>query len=230
MTATKEKPVPCIFIAPAGTPLFVGNALGKADHPEHLPYARAGFAVIAYEISGDLAEGATNSQARDAIREFRAADAGIYNASAAIDYAIKALPMIDPAHLAVAGHSSAGTLALLVAEHDRRIKACIAYAPCTDVPGRLEKPMPMLEQMSPGIEDFLREHSPNTGADKLHCRLFLFHSEEDANVLISQSADFVAEVRRTNPDVTFVRAPTGDHYHSMIDQGIPAAIQWLKGE
>lgn len=44
------RPMPCVFIAPAGVPPFVGNGFGtdldRQRHPEHLPYVRAGFAVV----------------------------------------------------------------------------------------------------------------------------------------------------------------------------------------
>src|SRR5947209_13976462 len=35
--------LPCVLIAPAGTPLIFGINLNEGDRPEHLPYVRAGF-------------------------------------------------------------------------------------------------------------------------------------------------------------------------------------------
>lgn len=39
-------PTPCVFVGPAGSPLFLGMDLGPGDQAEHLPYVRAGFAVV----------------------------------------------------------------------------------------------------------------------------------------------------------------------------------------
>ena len=34
--------------------------------------------------------------------------------------------------------------------------------------------------------------------------------------------------KRSNPNVTLVTVAGGDHYNSMINEGIPAAIRWAK--
>ena len=47
------KSLPCVFIAPAGAAMW-GMTLGDGDRREHVPYALAGFAVVAYEVSGDV--------------------------------------------------------------------------------------------------------------------------------------------------------------------------------
>ena len=50
------KSLPCILIAGAGSNLITGMDLGDGDRPEHLPYVRSGFAVLAYELDGMLPE------------------------------------------------------------------------------------------------------------------------------------------------------------------------------
>jgi hypothetical protein len=47
--------LPCILIAGAGSNLITGMDLGDGDRREHLPYARAGFAVLAYELGRQAA-------------------------------------------------------------------------------------------------------------------------------------------------------------------------------
>ena len=44
----------CVFIAPAGAPMYAGNVLDTNDRPEHLPYVQAGYAVVALEIDGQV--------------------------------------------------------------------------------------------------------------------------------------------------------------------------------
>lgn len=46
------KPVPAIFIAPAGSGSIFGMRLAEGDQAEHIPYAAAGYIVVAYELSG----------------------------------------------------------------------------------------------------------------------------------------------------------------------------------
>jgi hypothetical protein len=64
--------------------------------------------------------------------------------------------------------------------------------------------------------------------DHLHCPVFLFHAEDDTNEPIARSAEFVAELTPFNSRVTFYRARSGNHYQSMIRQGIPQAIRWMQ--
>src|SRR5262249_49853025 len=71
------KPIPCVFIAPAGVPPFVGNGFGpdldRQRNPEHLPYVRAGFAVVAYDVDGELAnrDDVTYEQVKTAATAFK---------------------------------------------------------------------------------------------------------------------------------------------------------------
>lgn len=225
-----QKKIGCVVIAPAGTRLFHGIGLGEGDRAEHLPYARAGFAVVAYEIDGPLeGEQPIPGQVSDAGRAFVQADAGLANAQAALLYVATRLPMVDPNRLYVAGHSSAATLALTVAESEPTIRGCIAFSPCTDVEGRLgQDTLSELETSAPGMRSVLARTSPKNNAARLRCPLFLFHAKDDNNVPISESETFVSLVKQNNQLVKFVRAPSGGHYDGMISQGIPQAIQWLK--
>jgi hypothetical protein len=49
--------LPCILIVGAGATLYSGMKLGDSDVPEHLPYVRAGYAVLAYEVETDRMQG-----------------------------------------------------------------------------------------------------------------------------------------------------------------------------
>lgn len=222
--------LPCVFIAAAGSNLISGMSLGEGDRPEHLPYARAGFAVVAFGLDGAMRRDRepTDEDIIEAYDSFRAAEAGVANARMAIDYALAKIPQVDPERLYVAGHSSAATLALLVAEREPRVKACAAYAPVTDVERHLGKEA--VEQLSvlDGFREFVRENSPLKHAGALRVPLFLFSADDDSTVPPEQSARFAEAVRKTNPDVTYVRAKSGNHYDSMIKEGVPQAVEWLR--
>jgi dipeptidyl aminopeptidase/acylaminoacyl peptidase len=231
-------PIPCIFIAPAGVPPFVGNGFGtdldRQRYPEHLPYVHAGFAVVAYDTDGELShpDNVTYEEVKAAAASFKDAEAGVFNARHAIDYVLKMVPAIDPKRLYAAGHSSAGRIALLVAENDPRITACVAYAPVTDVERRVRENARdagrYLHSNLAGFDDFLERTSPLRQAARLHCPLFLYHSSEDHRISITDSEAFATALTATNPQVTFIRGTRGDHYDSMIDDGLPRAIDWLK--
>jgi len=234
-----DEPMPCVFIAPAGVPPFLGTGFGphldEEQNPEHLPYVRAGFAVVAYDTDGEVAnlDEVTFEQVQVAAAAFRNAGAGVLNARHAIDYVLKMVPQIDPKRLYSAGHSSAGRIALLLAESDPRIAACVAYAPVTDVERRVNERVPdvgrHLEANLAGFREFLRDTSPARQIEKIRCPVFLFHAEDDSVISIAESEAFAATLKKSNPHVTFVRVARGDHYESMIDEGVPKAIEWLRG-
>jgi dipeptidyl aminopeptidase/acylaminoacyl peptidase len=225
----KPSKIPCVLIAPAGTRLFHGIGLAEGDRPEHLPYVRAGFAVVAYEVDGLLAEKASGKALLKAAQEFKNAEAGLVNARAALDYAIAKIPQLDPSRIYTAGHSSAGTISLLVAEREPRVRAAVAYAPASNVEKFLgEERVAAFSSIMPDYREFLKRTSPHAGAKDLHCPLFLFHAEDDRNVAIAESENFAKEVSSHNPAVTFVRAAKGGHFSAMSNEGIPKAIEWLK--
>ena len=219
-----------VLVPPAGSTLCVGMALAEGDRPEHYPYVKAGFAVVAFEIDGHVANTPEASDAAlvNCSREFRDARAGLDNAKAALDFALAKVPTLDTERVYVAGHSSAATLALFVAEFEPRVKACAAYAPCPDVASLLAPFTPDLESDLRGFGEFLKISSPQMHAEQLNCPLFLFYAEDDTAVRVRQSVNFYERVRRTNSRVTLVKTATGGHYNSMIREGVPKAIALLK--
>lgn len=221
--------IPCVLVAPAGTRMFHGATLGEGDRPEHLPYVRAGFAVVAYELDGPLEDDASEEEMFQAAERFKRAEAGLLNARAALDYALAKIPQVDPARIYTAGHSSAGTTSLLVAEREPRVAASVAYAPVTDLEKYFgEQALAELSEVMPDYPEFVKRVSPLAGLKELRRPLFLFHAEDDDMAPIAESAKFAAEASKHNPAVTFVRAAAGGHYDAMLKEGVPKAIAWLK--
>jgi dienelactone hydrolase len=221
--------LPLVLVPPAGSTLVAGMDLGDGDRTEHYPYVGAGFAVGSFEIDGHVPEqGASDAVVLKGAREFRDSRAGLNNAKAALDYLLAKSPDVDPNRIFIAGHSSAATLALLVAEHEPRIKGCLSYCGVPDVETRLARAIPQLERAIPGYRDFIRFSSPKTHVEKLKCPVFLFHARDDTNVPVSQTTTFAALLKRTNPDVTLDTSARGGHYQSMINAGIPKGIAWMR--
>jgi dipeptidyl aminopeptidase/acylaminoacyl peptidase len=224
------KSLPCVFVAPAGTPFITGQRLGIDDRPEHLPYVKAGFAVIAYELDGQRTVH-TDAALLAAISQFMAVHGGVDNAHTAVDYALVRMPEIDPERLYAAGHSSAANLALDVAAADPRIKACCAYAPCPDLRKRL-KPrfVASVSQKLPEFGAFIDSASPSQHIDELKAKpVMLFTAADDKNIPTQSVRDFAADLRQAGAaQVKLVTADSGGHHQSMIDMGIPAGIEFLK--
>ncbi len=211
---------PLVVIAPAGAHMFDGMSLGEGDVPEHLPYVEGGYVVVAYDVSGPIERAGSEFEAA---RAFMAADAGVADGKRAIDFALRTLD-VDPGKIAVAGHSSAATIALTLAQNDPRVKACLAYAPVIDVPGRLGETLPALEQRVPGITDQLTRFSPLGKPQEPKSPTLIFHAREDDNVPRGPIVAFAA----SRPNIKLIEVPSGGHYDSMIAEGIPAGMAFLK--
>ncbi len=217
-----------VIVPPAGSTLMAGMDLSDGDRLEHYPYVKAGFAVASFEIDGFVPNARSEAALLKGAREFRDSQAGLANARAMLDFVLAKVPSIDPNRVYIAGHSSAATLALLVAEHDPRIKACAAYAPVTDVEARLAKAIPAIEGALPGYREFLHASSPKTHASKLTCPVFLFHAEDDANVPLRDTTTFATLLKKSNSNVTLATTRQGGHFDSMVREGIPKGIAWFQ--
>lgn len=221
--------LPCVFIAPAGTNLITGMIQGDGDRAEHLPWVRAGFAVVAYELDGYPGElQAAGDQALDrGIRQFLAARAGLVNARVAIEYALARIPEIDPDRLATAGHSSAAAVSVLVAENEPRIRACVAFAGPHDIADEVGGGA-AIQLRRAGFGALVDRFSPSSGVASLGCPLFLFHAMDDTVVPPRQTQKFAADAQALGKDVTVKLVPRGGHYRPMIAEGLPAAIEWAR--
>jgi acetyl esterase/lipase len=222
--------LPCILIAGAGSNLITGMDLGDGDRAEHLPHVHAGFAVLAYELDGALPENSNQDMqalARSSTA-FLNAQAGLINARVAIEYATTQVPSIDPKRLYTVGHSSAATVALLVAENEPRIAGCVGFAPAVDVKKNFPpQAQQAVLQLVPGADQFFTRFNPIANESKIACPLFLFYAEDDAR-FASQVRELGARLQAAGKQVTVSSVASGGHYDSMIQEGVPRAIEWLK--
>lgn len=221
--------LPCIVIAGAGSNLISGMGLGDGDRPEHLPYAKAGIAVVAYELDGPE-RGESEQDLEAAYQAFRGSRAGMVNARNAIDFILAHVPEVDSRRIYSCGHSSAGTAALLAAEHDSRLAGCIAFAPCCDVTEHLTPAgIRALGLVLPGLADFAVQSSPVTHRQRLTRPVFLFHAEDDDVCDIADTRDLADKLRSQGVDVSLATTSSGGHYDAMVQEGIPQAIAWIQG-
>jgi dipeptidyl aminopeptidase/acylaminoacyl peptidase len=227
MPKVRKGDVPAVVIAAAGAPPFAGKSLGQGDQAEHIPYAQAGFIVVAYETNGEYDESKANLGAITAARTFKEADAGIKNGRSAVEYATR-LAGVKEDCVFVAGHSSAGTMALRMAQVDPRVKACVAYAPATDITAHLADGMKLFNTVIPGYAAFAESRSPQAFAPALRTPTLIFHADDDTTVTKSETDKFIKAAQAAKRSVTYKTTASGGHYDSMINEGITEGIAFLK--
>jgi dienelactone hydrolase len=220
--------LPCVLITAGGSSLLKGMELTEGARLEHLPYVRAGFAVLAYELDGPLAHGRDASQAEmsEAIIRFLAARVGLVNAQVALRFAVEKVPQVDPRRIYTAGHSSAATTALLFAAHEPSIRGCAAYAPAIDL-AKFFGAQAVRELHDAGLDDLVIRHAPIHHERALDCPILLFHARDDGTLPVAETEACARRLKALGKPVTLVIVPTGGHYQSMLREGIPRGVAWL---
>lgn len=226
--------VPCdraphalVVVPPAGSNLITGMSLSEGDRPEHLPYARAGFAVVSFDIAGAL-ESDEPEAFYESIVTFVRDRAGLHSAKAGLDWALAEVPSLDTQRIYAAGHSSAATLVLLLGATEERMRAVVAFAPVTDLEAHFAEVLPELEPVFTRIREFVQAISPIRHAQVLaRLPVFLFHGLDDEIASPRESEALFQAMSERHARSVHVTT-RGDHYQPMIDEGIPRAIAWLK--
>ncbi|HWE37571.1 MAG TPA: prolyl oligopeptidase family serine peptidase [Isosphaeraceae bacterium] len=224
-----SRSLPCVLITAAGTNLLTGMSLFDSDRPEHLPYVRAGFAVLAFELDGPIGDlkTATMPQLAASFRKFQAAEAGLVNARLALGYLSARVPQVDPDRLFAAGHSSAATMALLFASREPRLKGCIAFAPAIDMEAKYGAELFQIDAAIPGVRDFVARYSPRNNESTLGCPVLFFCAEDDPVTPVADCREAVARLEAMGKPATLLTVPDGGHYRPMVETGIPRAIAWI---
>lgn len=214
----------CVLIAGAGSTMLTGMSLGDGDQDEHYPYVKAGFVVVAYDLDGEDTGDAAGDYAK-----WKASRAGLVNARNALEYTLQQLPEVNPQRVFAAGHSSAASHALLFAAHEPRLAGVAAYAPCVNIPQRMPGVLVrVLQAQMPGLVDFLTQSSPHTHEARLACPVFLFGAADDDNTPLKDTQAFADRLKSQGKEVTLETVAHGGHYESMIADGIPRGIEWMK--
>ncbi|MEM6915716.1 MAG: DUF4190 domain-containing protein [Verrucomicrobiota bacterium] len=222
--------LPCVIVAPAGSDLLSGLALDDSDyHDETLPYAEAGMVVVNYSLDG-VVLGESDEEVTRSYEEFRSAGAGLVNARNAIELVRRNLPMVDQGRVFSAGHSSAGTLSLLNAAHFPELAGATSYAPAINLRSHFADLLGnfFVDLVYPELWNFTKKFSPGTHASKVEVPVFLFYARDDSMVDLEEGRTFRFAVEDAGGEVTFSTVPSGGHYQSMIDRGIPEAIKWIQ--
>ena len=92
----------------------------------------------------------------------------------------------------------------------------------------LKETLPRLDAAVPGFAEAIRQASPSSQIDAFQCPVFLFHAADDANVTTASVVAFKDALTAKHKTVEYVSVPAGGHYDSMLKQGVPKAIAWVK--
>ena len=222
-----NEPLPLIVIGPAGGNMITAPPLGEGDVPEHLPYVKAGYAVVSYSIEGQVTGQESDDEFVEAMMRFVKSRAGVESGRQAIDFALNTVS-IDPKRIYAAGHSSSGTMALLLAAADDRVRAVAAYAPVTDVRKSLGvETVRELIFFTPIYNEFLTDSSPISHIESYQVPIFLFHAKGDQAVDPEHTLELYEKLKTEGRQVERILVEDGDHYYAMINQGIDEAIKWF---
>ncbi len=220
----------CVLVPPAGSNLLSGLSLDGGDyHDEALPYAEAGMVVINYSIDGAVADDENTDEIKEGYEAFRAAGAGVINGRNAMELVKETLPQVNPEKIFSAGHSSAGTLSLLLASHLSELAGAVAYAPICDLDrdyGELADDLSVRLQY-PRISSFIVRSSPITHVEAIEVPVFLFFAKDDERVSLEDGRGFARQIEDRGGDSEVATVSAGGHYNSMITDGIPRGIEWM---
>ncbi len=220
----------CVLVPPAGSNLLSGLSLDWGDyHDEALPYAEAGMVVINYSIDGAVADDENTDEIKEGYEAFRAAGAGVINGRNAMELVKETLPQVNPEKIFSAGHSSAGTLSLLLASHLSELAGAVAYAPICDLDrdyGELADDLSVRLQY-PRISSFIVRSSPITHVEAIEVPVFLFFAKDDERVSLEDGRGFARQIEDRGGDSDVATVSAGGHYNSMITDGIPRGIEWM---
>lgn len=227
----QQNSLACVLVGPAGSPLISGNSIDGSDyHDETLPYAEAGAVAITFSLDGPYGLNGVGEELRTAYTKFRDAAAGMVNCRNALEYALQKIPEVDPNKIVIAGHSSAGSLSLLFSVHEPRLAGCIAYCSAADVEARIDEILAEtnIQWMLPGIEVFKKKSAPMNHIGKTTCPVFLFHARDDSNCPFTDSTRYHDMLQAAGKESEIKLVHFGEHYQSMIDEGIPSGIEWMR--
>lgn len=213
--------LPCVFIASARMRLITGSN-GVPDmirDNEFVPYVGEGSAVLFYELSGP-----ESGEMKTSIKSFMAADGGLVNVRHAVEFVLTKILEVDRTRLFVAGHGTAGTMALNAAASDHRFRAVLAFAPVCDAetfqPGILE----FAQRLVPTVKEFTERISPLRHVKEIICPVILYHAAGDERIVpYSDNEKFALAMASVGHSVQLKHA--ADSYGNSIE--VRAGIRFL---
>lgn len=114
------------------------------------------------------------------------------------------LEYVDPERIYLGGHSTGGTLVLLVAEFSQKFRAVFAFGPVCDIRAYPEEYTPF----DTANDDEIRLRSPMYWQKSIHSPTFLIEGKKQGNYLLYIPMQLLAK----NPRVHFLGVEEADHF------------------
>jgi dipeptidyl aminopeptidase/acylaminoacyl peptidase len=194
-----------------------GFALDDGDEIAPRAFLRAGYVVMLPTWRGE------NGNSGD----FEMFYGEVDDAMAALDYLAKR-PDVDASRLYAAGHSVGGTIAMLLAESDPRLRKAMACGGCPDLRGIVEQHgKPYLDgtpyDWRDAAENDLR--SPARHLNSLRCPLRLYYGEDEA-LYLAAAQNMARAATALGRQVEVRVLPRTDHF-SALEPAIADAVTFF---
>ena len=192
-----------------------GFALGNGDEEAPRAFVDAGYIVLLPTFRGENGNSGN----------FEMFFGEVNDAKAAIDY-LAGRNDVDTTHLFATGHSAGGTIAMLLAEIDPRLRKAAACGGCPNIRAFTDHfHRPAFEETpynwTDPIENDLR--SPALHIADLTCPLKLFYGEKE-RPYIQQARSMVKPAHKLGKNVTVEVIPNASHFGALapaVQQMIP---------
>ncbi len=224
--------VPVAVIPARGATLLHGARLDPdLDRPHHVAWARAGFGVLAFEVSGARVDEAGEEIPRnDAVRAFVEANAGENDLDAVLTYGFRAFQQADKDRFFLVAEGPAAALALRRASGDDRIRGVILLAPVINATYHVGgHRMAELEPELPGITNYLNFVSPDRSNLLPRCPVFVYHPEDLEYPPLVDALAFAERLQNLGVAVTVVRGSGGAPERLLATEGVARAAEWMRG-
>lgn len=230
----------CILSPPFPDQMLFGGKLSEPNQFQAtMPYIGAGYAICEFSIDGPLSDDGDNEDESDAqarvrmqtrYKEFTDSCAGVVNARNALDFVLAKVPQVNPNRIYIAGQHHCGTIALLAAAHEPRIKGCMAYSPIVDC---LNEDPEVFENeyytpLRPSIREFLQRVSPLTHVSRLQCPVYVFQETGEDADLPNQGPLLQAEMTKLGRPIALETLPVGEDYDALNLKALNMSLAWLK--
>ncbi|QGJ72394.1 Hypothetical protein PBC10988_41150 [Planctomycetales bacterium 10988] len=244
----RDKPLSCVYIPASDMTYMHGSRLKPKHRAEHLPFVEAGFAVIAFSVSGQVPEVYQDQITptwldqslppgdwlSEVYAEYSKVNYGLHNAEIAKLFAEKNLPKIDEKQQYTVGFGFAANLAFAIAK-EQRLRGCLLYSPTLSLQDRI-RGLDSIVELLDKVEDFdSKVTHPYSDLDPMESLTsygipgtYLYVSPDDPAATPSFIDPFVKKMRKDNRQITFKLASAPGNQAELFDKAIPEGVEFLQ--
>ncbi len=225
-----EGGMPVLLWTPTSMAWKLGGRLGPEDREQMLLFAQAGVGVVGFDVPGGWEDNATLDELGQEVDRYMKSQGGVETGKAVLDFVRARLTRVDPARIWVSGEGPAGTLALLLAQMDRRVRAVAAFDPVTDMDAYAQSDeVRFLIHLRPDLKAHLSLRSPVAGLERLRCPLRLYHDTVIHGGNFESLDRFYMQCLRYQKEVTMIDTLDVNPDHAGLGLRTSRTLAWFKG-